>query len=260
MEILTHAIVGCATGATAACGAERPSRRAAILIAGFVGGVMPDIDALSLAPGFDNTVGAFFNLAYSGREIFFGTFPYSHRMALHSLTVPLIIASLIISSIWIIRRRNPGSPALLAAGAFITAYSLHLLCDMVTPAGLWGGIGLFWPDTIRYGGWGLRWWWNNFDITIIGCVITACATLLSFITAISLRLRGIIALSIFITGIITGAALINHGTIDFNNRRMTYAEKTKKSFLIQRRIIGDRLLNIMSAAGKLTEVHPAKKQ
>jgi hypothetical protein len=51
--------------------------------------------------------------------------------------------------------------------AFALAYLLHLAGDLISPSGIWGGMALFFPAKQYVGGWGLVWWWNNYDLLVI---------------------------------------------------------------------------------------------
>lgn len=249
MEILAHAITGCAAGSTAACGTAGFTRKIGVIMAGLIGGVIPDIDALSLAPGFDSTIGALLNLTRSGRDIFFGSFPYSHRMAMHSLSVPFTVVITGFLAMKIIKLmkadiRSSGF-AYRAAAAFICAYTLHLFCDMVTPAGVWGGIRLFYPVDLTFGGWGLRWWWNNYDIIFAGLMITAFTSAISFIHLIPGKVRDIAAASILIAGIGICALNITRGGINYNNSRTDYRTKQSLSLSSQKKMLGKGLYDII---------------
>ncbi|HNX57708.1 MAG TPA: metal-dependent hydrolase [Spirochaetota bacterium] len=262
MEILVHAITGCAAGSTAACGTVGFPRKIAVIAAGLIGGVMPDIDALSLAPGFDSAIGALLHLTHSGKEIFFGSFPYSHRMAMHSLTVPfavIITGFVIMKIIRHMKEEHRSSEfAYRAAAAFGCAYTLHLFCDMVTPAGIWGGIRLLYPADLAFGGWGLRWWWNNYDITLAGFIVASVTSGLSFITAIPARIRNTAAVMILSVGIITCGFNITRGTLNYNDGRIAYCTKQNLSLTSQKKMLGNRLFLIIHRVYASVEIRTAR--
>jgi inner membrane protein len=252
MEIIVHAAAGLAVGTTAACAARNRKIGFFSLIAGFAGGVIPDIDALSLARPFDATIGAFLGLTHTGREIFFGTHPWSHRMALHSLTIPILFALLLF-----LRhiRKGPKSSVrriLPVVAPFFLGYCFHLLADMVTPGGPWRGIGLFWPLPERFGGWGLRWWFHNYDIFLVslGCAISGM--LAWFIPKHTIRAAaGIFFLSVALIVAINQAA--GHSGV-FNDSRKTYVQKRAEQDTLQRNALPAPLFRLSEMIEKSAEI------
>ena len=157
MDILTHTLVGAAVG-TAVSLLARPGRRSrSAILAGGLGGFLPDVDVLSRAPGFDATVGAWLGLP-PGDAIYAGSHWYSHHHLTHSLVAALVAGALALA-LW---RRRPE-----VAGALTAGWLAHLALDLPTPPGPWGGIQLLWPHPAMVGGWGMCWWFNNYDLLLI---------------------------------------------------------------------------------------------
>ncbi|MCL2651377.1 MAG: metal-dependent hydrolase [Candidatus Azobacteroides sp.] len=183
MDLLTHICSGIA-GATviAALTEKQPVKRGQILAAGAVGGAFPDIDAISMWSRFDAIFGRLFKLTHSGQVIYGEKFWYSHHAFFHSIAAALlfgIVFGLLAYSIYRIKHKTTISFSLYCKKnifigiAFIAGYVLHLLGDMPTPASMWGGVNLFWPNDNYIGGSGKIWWWNNYDIflLIVLCII-----------------------------------------------------------------------------------------
>ena len=177
MDILTHIVSGVVVSSVVAAFAKPkklPTRR--FITAGILGGVFPDIDTFSLWSRFDATVGKWLELAHSGNEIYYGKFWYSHHAFFHSIT-----AIVIVGFIWgcvdflyyRIRWQQTDSwdhffkTNILMYLSFVLGGLAHVVCDMLTPASVWGGVQLFWPYNGYIGGLGKIWWWNNYDIFLI---------------------------------------------------------------------------------------------
>ncbi|MEM9983536.1 MAG: metal-dependent hydrolase, partial [Bacteroidota bacterium] len=157
----------------------RPAQKVKIVLAGALGGVWADIDGLSLWAGFDRFIGTPLGLSESGFEIYFGTHWYSHQSFFHSILGLLVVTGLFwyLSSLLYAHglkraRRWTQAAEYLAPYfyAFAGGYALHLIGDLFTPAGNWGGIRLLYPLDQYVGGWGMVWWWNNYDIFLLLCL------------------------------------------------------------------------------------------
>ena len=163
MDLLTHISAGLAIGTCIAVGTKSSAlKKTGIILAGALGGALPDIDAISLWSKFDSTFGRFFGLQHSGRFIYSGKLWYSHHGFMHSLVASLIFGFLLLLFIYFIRSRFRGisfssfgqsvkNNRRLLFG-FLGGYLAHLLCDMPTPAASWGGVRLFYPFTGYIGG------------------------------------------------------------------------------------------------------------
>lgn len=179
MDILTHAISGTAVAACAVTFVKTNLLgKTKLLLAGAVGGVFPDLDAVSMWSGFDSTFGKLFNLSNSGREIYGMKFWYSHHAFFHSLLAGIIFGLLFLGMIYLFEKvivrksgRTLSKPFLknhiIYFIVFVLGYWAHLAGDLPTPASVWGGVALFWPSAEYVGGYGKIWWWNNYDIFLL---------------------------------------------------------------------------------------------
>lgn len=209
MDILIHTF----SGAAASTGfmpfmKKKNKKTIGLLISGMVGGAFPDLDAISLWSNFDNTFGRLFHLSHEGRDIYFAKYWYSHHGFLHS-AAGLFISGLIISifflSIYAWRKKKIPSKKTILTNlilfcVFLISGLVHLFEDMVTPAGVWGGVRFLWPSKTYYGGLGLVWWWNNYDIflIIIGIIFINLSTI--FLRFTTTKISRFIPLLILIIG------------------------------------------------------------
>lgn len=154
----------------------RPTQRVKIVLLGALGGAFPDIDTMTIWPGFDQTLGQWFGLSASGSELYFSQAWYAHQGFCHSLLGLLLITlTLWGSSSYVYAHTLRRAPSTASAfgylgpyfAAFALGFFLHLMGDLFTPAGPWGGVRLFFPLDGYVGGWGAVWWWNNYDIVLI---------------------------------------------------------------------------------------------
>ena len=94
MDILTHTLSGLATATVVASFSDRsPVGKGFILLAGAIGGAFPDIDAISMWSKFDETFGTWFNLPFTGREIYSMKLWYSHHSFFHSLPGAVLMST-----------------------------------------------------------------------------------------------------------------------------------------------------------------------
>ncbi len=243
MDILTHTITGTVAGTLVAAYSRRPLKyRLKIVLAGTIAGAFPDLDALSLWSGFDNTIGSWLGLP-KGRSIYFGKYWYSHHAAFHSLfmafLVPLLwwfIGGLVnrSSNKLSYRLRNRWTVNKLGMFAFTLGYALHLIQDMITPSGSWGGVRLFFPMQEYYGGWGKIWWWNNYDLFLIVALV---ATINLIVVLINRKKREICSV-VFGVGVLTFAVQLWLRPTNFNGSNLgVFSSKESKSKSIQKEIL-----------------------
>ncbi len=257
MDIISHTLSGVAVGTVIASygSAKLRNKIKTILIAG-LGGVMPDLDAFSLWSKFDNTIGSFFDLAHSGSIIYFGKFWYSHHAGFHSIFTALLLPFLylLITSGWSIIFQRDFKLFLEIKNykihiiAFSLGFLLHLLEDLPTPSGVWGGVRLFFPNDIYIGGWGKIWWWNNYDIVLIISMIIITNIIIHIIKKFKTTINDkLINMSIFVVFSFIILYQINTRGFDFNYKGHTtkYQKYEAQSKLIQRKILGNRIYNIM---------------
>jgi hypothetical protein len=254
MDILTHTLSGIAAGTVAASFSNGNLRKKLIISAsGGIGGFFPDLDVISLWSGFDKTLGRIFNLSHSGKEIFFGNFWYSHHGILHSVAGTLISALIFAFMFYILKNRfrklsTDGlllflKSNILVLTAFITGAVIHSIEDMPTPGGPWGGVMFFFPLTKFYGGTGDIWWWNNYDIfLIVSATVFVNLSLLLISERTVMWFRKLIPV-IFLAGAGLIIFQISSRSYNFNVKGTKNHEVVSKE--IQKRILGDRLFNVM---------------
>ncbi|TAE50365.1 MAG: metal-dependent hydrolase [Bacteroidetes bacterium] len=177
VDAIINLTAGVAVATTvAAQHACRPAQRIKILVSGAIGGLFPDIDSFSVWPVLFGEWGFWQHAAPAGADIYFGKSWYSHLAFMHSLLglflstgAMALLFSMLHTHVF---RRSPNMiSALMYLGpytiAFALAYLLHLAGDLISPSGIWGGMALFFPAKQYVGGWGLVWWWNNYDLLVI---------------------------------------------------------------------------------------------
>lgn len=219
MDILSHGLTGIALSTAVATHIKGNwKRKAWVISAGGFGGILPDVDVISKWSGFDGTFGKWFNLNQRGNEIFSDTHWYSHHVFTHSL-VGALTFSLIGFLIYYTYKKALTSGNISNVkwyvSAFFFGYLGHLVEDMITPSGPWGGIAFFWPSTTFIGGWGKVWWWNNYDLfLIIGITVTLNFTL--FITQYKSKVLTKISL---LVAVLLFTFQIERRSIDFNNHK-----------------------------------------
>ncbi|NPA36383.1 MAG: metal-dependent hydrolase [Chlorobi bacterium] len=264
MAILTHTLSGIAVGTVMATFSKGKTKSKLFIAAtGGLGGIFPDLDVISLWSGFDKTIGKIFNLSHNGRDIFSEQFWYSHHGILHSVTGILFVASIISVLFFIISKNlKPSSlhkhnhffnSHILYFIAFFSGAIIHIIEDMPTPGGPWGGVMLFFPYTKHFGGTGNIWWWNNYDIFIVALtVVFINITLLLIYNKSRPAIRHITVLILFV-GISIVYHQINIRSYNFNKKDGINREEVSKE--IQRRILGDEIYNMMIKFDNMIKVN-----
>lgn len=268
MDILTHTFSGMAVGTVLSSYSKRgfADRIKIILIAGFAA-VLPDLDAISLWTGFDDTLGNFFNLSVSGKKIYSARLWYSHHGFMHSLVAGILFTGLLGLFSYLIQSRlkNLGFTQLIKSFkhqrllllAFILGFIVHLLEDMPTPASTWSGVNFFWPINSYIGGSGNIWWWNNYDIfLIVLSVLLINSILLIFKRLGSFKLFSL-TLGVFAIGLLMALIQIKTRSCDFAYAGHTsrYHEFESKSKEIQKEILGKRIYILMEGFDKKLKIH-----
>ncbi len=244
MDILSHTCTGLAIGLTVINLTEGSAfQKTLIVLASGLGGAIPDIDAISLWSKFDTV----FRLPISGREIYSGKYTFSHHGVMHSLSASIVLGVLFLLPDWIIKKRiESPKKAILKAVGFILAFNFHLLEDMPTPAGSWGGVRYFYPAKAYIGGAGKIWWWNNYDLFLIILSVIGFQTM-TLIAKKKWRRR--ISPLVFFLGIILFSFQINHRKHDYSytghTQHFQQFEEWSKSE--QKEILGEKVYNIMEA-------------
>ena len=215
------------------------------------------MDAISLWSGFDTTIGNFFNLSVSGKEIYSGKYWFSHHAFLHSVFAGILIAGLLGLISYMIDSKFKGlkyknfleslnKKRILLIGFFL-GFIIHLIEDMPTPASAWGGVNFFWPSKSYTGGTGDIWWWNNYDIFLIVVAVIVANLILHIIQRfIHFDLRKI-TVGVFIIGLSLAIIQIKTRNFDFSytGHATRYQEFEDKSKQLQKEILGDKLYLLM---------------
>lgn len=256
MDIISHTLTGVAVGtvgATVSNGSWKT--KGLIILSGGIGGALPDLDAISLWSKFDSTIGSLFNLDHSGKEIYFGKFWYSHHAAFHSVLAPCVLILLSIILRYVFRKDRTASNIITsimkrkyALFAFFFGFMFHLLEDMPTPSGVWGGVNLFFPSTKYIGGFGKIWWWNNYDLVLIILTVIASNLLINILPKPYYYTKIKASLAVFVLGSALFLFQINTRKVDFSNSGHTtnYATFEAQSKQVQRDILGEQLFRIMT--------------
>lgn len=257
MDILTHALSGAAIATCVSTFVKTtPLRKVKIILTGTIGGMLPDIDAISMWSRFDATFGKLFGLSDTGKVVYSSKFWYSHHAFFHSLSASIILGILFILCIYLIRKSLKKTDKHFAGFmkdhaiyfiTFVLGFWAHLAGDLPTPASAWGGIALWWPGENYTGGYGKIWWWNNYDIflLIICCIIINLTVPVFKVLRNKSKIINSIILSLtFILILIQ----INSRQYDYaytKSTAATYAEMERNSKKEQERILGKHLYKLM---------------
>ncbi len=121
----------------------RGSYLACLVLAGFLA-VLPDIDA-------------FFG-SYGSRDPQVGHRGWTHSfLAVAAVSIVSTLCAYRICRL-IQRQIAPHYGILLLASSLAGGLS-HLLCDLITPPSVWGGLPLLFPSAVRFGGWSCIGWY-----------------------------------------------------------------------------------------------------
>jgi inner membrane protein len=251
MDIVSHTLSGIAAATVVASfSAKKLPAKALILVSGAAGGALPDADALSI-------------VIASRVDIYTSNYWYSHHQFFHSILAGFLFTFLFfgISTIgWFYSLRKKSIfifwkqkyPYLIA---FFCGFMMHLLGDLPTPGGPWGGIKLFWPLRINIGGWGKIWWWNNYDLLLI--ILLCC-----FMNSILLVIKSILKKSffrillpivisiIFVLSFLLIVYQVNRRSHSFayqsHLKQQDFYKYEEKSLEIQKAILGNKLFYFIS--------------
>lgn len=247
MDIISHTLCAISVGsllATYKCNSWK--QKLLVISASAIGGIIPDIDVISLWSGFDGSFGKMFSLSASGKDIYNDTLWYSHHGFMHSLCAIAIFTGVFVLIMkWIWNEK----PSRWIACSFAAGYFVHLLGDMITPGGPWAGIRLFFPFSAYVGGTGTVWWWNNYDIFLCVCLMTILGVCFNFICK---KTGKKIILPIFIIISITIIGLVCTKNGDFNQGN--YANNEKRSKEIQKELLPTPIYNMMTTFDKYIPV------
>ncbi|MCB0762275.1 MAG: metal-dependent hydrolase [Flavobacteriales bacterium] len=249
MDILIHGASGLLAGSVAvhASQARGVKRKLWILFTGLLAGVLPDLDVLSMWSGFDGTFGKWFGLQESGREIFRGKHWYSHHGFSHSIVCAALLSVSILGIRQMVFRNNKGTARMYAL-TFFGGYMAHLLGDLPTPPGAWGGIRLFYPLDQYVGGFAWTFWWNNYDVFLL--ILSGIAVNL-LLLVVRKRLTvlqnwkwagAVVALTF---ALCTFQLATRGEPFIYERHTGQYANQEQRSLDIQRSILGERLYKAM---------------
>lgn len=258
MDILSHMVSGLAAGTVIAALSKRSfAGKTAIVAFGGLGGVLPDIDAISLWSGFDDSIGKLLHLPYPGKVIYSAKLWYSHHAFFHSIAAGLLFALIIGLLLFLslnigkkaqgieIRESFRKQQRLLIS--FFCGYLMHLMGDIPTPSSSWGGVRMFWPAETYVGGTGDIWWWNNYDIFLILSVVFLLNMVVLTFTHFRKKTSFKQVLSVFILGLILSAIQIASRDDDYSYSGHTsrYNEMESASKKQQEKILGKKLYSLM---------------
>ena len=259
MDILTHTLSGVAIATVSSAFVQTtPLRKAKILAVGALGGFWPDIDAVSMWSKFDATFGQWFDLPYTGRQIYGMKLWYSHHAFFHSLPASFLFGFLLFMLIYLFWRIFSNKDKRLSFKVFsrrhiiypvtfVLGYWMHLMGDLPTPSSVWGVIALFWPLDESVGGRGDIWWWNNYDIFLL---VVLCIVINLFVPVASGYLRSrkreftVECFALILSVIIVQCVLREHD-YSYTGSTARYAEMEENSKKEQQRILGKRLYRYM---------------
>lgn len=252
MDIASHTVSGLAAASALLPLVIRKRWHAPfILLSGALGGAWPDLDAISQWGGYDSTIGKWFGLELSGRDIYFNNLWYSHHGVTHSLFGMVCFTGLflLIMRACMPKRKRRWNWAF--ALPFALAYFMHLLEDMPTPGSVWEGIMLWFPFRPWVGGTGDIFWWNNYDIFLLfaGCfVVNVCIAVVG--TWVPRFKRWRLTLVVFGAMLVWSSAQVQRRNFNFDYveyNRMDYRMKHWYSLEIQRQMLGESGFERMQA-------------
>ncbi len=254
MDLLSHTLSGVAV-ASVVCNVTSCSKKQSLplLVGGALAAALPDVDAISLWSGFDATFGRWFNLPVSGREIYSAHYWYSHHAFFHSLLAATIFSLcfmlfISLSQLLIEKQKRIGKHEMFKyAITFFLAYNIHLLQDMLTPVGSWGGVAYLWPGSSYIGGFGYIWWWNNYDLFLIVVGILIGNALIGLL--IKNRRNATVPVVILIVSSISLFAFqISRREVNYNySGSPAYLRLEKHSVEEQKQLLGTEAVQAMQA-------------
>ncbi len=268
MDILIHAFSGVSAGTVVSSLSNRSFKhRFLLIVISGIGGILPDLDAISLWSKFDSSIGALFGLTNSGRDIYFSKLWYSHHAFLHSLFASLLIVSvlIILASFNLAIRGEPMFNSIksvfkknyLLYLSFISGFVMHIIGDLPTPSCVWDGVDLFWPFGDYVGGTGDTWWWNNYDVFIISVLVVVINLIFHLFRSIIKAKLKLFTTVTFIIGLSLASYQIKNRGYDFNFTGFTskFRAYEKKSKEIQKEILGEPLYDIMVKFDNMVKIN-----
>jgi len=255
MDIVTQIVIGlCVATVVAGICYCRPAQQIKIILMGGLGSLLPEIDSLTSWEYFDQTIGAWLGFSQTGAQIYFGDSWLGHQGFFHSLLALVFFTGLFWwMASFLYARIMRAAPNIWSAGgylrpyfvAFALGFAFHLIADLFTPSGAWGGLRLFFPFEVRVGGWGYLWWWNNYDIflILIGALVINIISQISF-SKLSTAGR-YMSLAIFSCSILLIGIQIANRDINFNEA--DYLSREKASHTLQQKMLPPGLYHTMKS-------------
>lgn len=253
MDAVTNVLLGIFAGLiVAGWNRSRPAQRLKLILIGVIGATLPSVDEITLWAGFDEYIAPIFQLDTPGHILYFSKVWYGHQGFFHSLLAAALCSLLIglVLSTWyyyIERGTSTWQAAFRYMGIYMATtalgFCLHLCGDLVAPGGPWEGIRLFYPLDQYVGGWGLTWWWNNYDLDLIILLsISICAIFLH--TAHPLK-KGFRMMPTLVLGccMLTISWQLSQRSFDFNVD--SYVAREAASKHIQRQVLGESVTQWM---------------
>ncbi|MCI4666865.1 MAG: metal-dependent hydrolase [Bacteroidia bacterium] len=239
--------------AMAAWNRSRPAQQVKLMAIGALGACFASLDEITLWSRFDDTLGTWLGLEESGVEIFMGTHWYSHQAFMHSILANVLFSTLLLLGMGLVYYKIlKGAPSLSSAINYVSVYALtfglsyfvHLLGDLAAPSGPWHGIQLFFPMEVHVGGWGMTWWWNNYDLSLVlGVVLILNLALIKWIPPLKKGMR-------YLPACVCGFALLliswQLSTRGYDFNKEGYATREKASHHIQEEILGHKIHTMMA--------------
>jgi inner membrane protein len=234
----------------AAASKKSAAQKGLIVFIGALAGALPDLDVISLWSGFDGSIGKWLGVTHPGRDIYFGKYWYSHHAITHSVFADLVLSFLLVGLIFLKRKRFTNFPWIYPM-TFFLAYQMHLFGDMPTPGSVWEGVQYWYPSDDYVGGWGVTWWWNNYDIFLLLSLCTVLnLILIGFRPLIKVSWFRRMPVAVFMGCV--GLCIYQLATRDFDFNYERYEKgrfqtMEQKSLDIQRKVLGDTLFEWMEA-------------
>jgi membrane-bound metal-dependent hydrolase YbcI (DUF457 family) len=257
MDLLSHILSGVAISTVIVSLAKTSKKnKAAIVFFGALGGGFPDFDVISHWSGFDRTFGRFFELDSSGFQIYHSHRWYAHHGFLHSLLGGALIACVIGSIIYFLRKKertfkDSAQENRWIMLSFFLGFCAHLIEDMPTPTYAWGGVNFLFPSDEYWGGTGEIWWWNNYDMFLIILSVILINSSVLIVRSYKIFNAKIICSSALFLGLTLYLYQMKTREFDFNYQKAEHGKVFKsyeqKSKDIQKEILGENIYEVMKS-------------
>lgn len=250
MDIFSHTVSGLAAAAALLPVVKpKPAQVPLVLLTGALAGALPDFDAIAMWGGYDATIGKWFAIPYSGRDIYFNQLWYSHHGVTHSLLGLGFFTGvfLLIMRVCLPGRKRKWNWTY--AGPFALAYFMHILEDMPTPGSVWEGVMLFCPIDCWVGGTGNIWWWHNYDLFLL-FLGSFVINVLVFCVGRWVPVLNKAKVTLYVYGVMLALCAVQIARRDYDYDYVDYTEndydaKDEEAIRFQREVLGDDLTDYM---------------